>query len=319
MRYRSILGLSSAAIVMFMPMAACDKVNIPGVGNAGISTVGQSLAGQSTLNSPVLLDKLGKFFYADATNGRAKYTAEDSKEDKKVTDQMTGIFNLLIDAAKHNQKYSSVANEMAWQLTTIKDKAIINAKAVPGGGVIIYDGVFEVAQNEAALAALLGHEIVHVLARHGLKRLSGSAATAAATIGPMIASGVTLGNMDPEVIGPVAGALGVGAAYGVHQQWEQSQEHDADCDGLLLAAEAGYNPEEINTFWGNMAKLTEEQKKKIQFLADHPINKDRLDRVTKEGGCLSEATNAFRNRVQQLQATGQKKPNSIEPLPGVAG
>ncbi|TKB66222.1 MAG: M48 family metallopeptidase [Nitrospira sp.] len=310
MKYGSILGLASAT--MFLFMTACDQLPIAGGGIAGLST-----AGQSTLNSPVLLDKLGKIFYADATNGREKYTAEASKEDKKVTDQMTGIFDLLIDAAKHNQKYGAVANEMAWQLTTIKDKAIINAKAVPGGGIIIYDGVFKPAQNEAGLAALLGHEMVHVLARHGLKRLAGSAATAAATIGPLIASGVTLGNMDPEVIGPVAGALGVGAAYGVHQQWEQLQEHDADCDGLLLAAEAGYNPEEINTFWGNMAKLTEEQKKTIQFLADHPMNDDRLAHIKKE--CLPNAGTAYNNRVQKLQATGQKKPNSIEPLPGVAG
>ncbi len=310
MKRQSIVGFSSAALCLFISVAACDKVNLtevmkvggqvaagqtaqsgtPGGGMAGLSVAGQLLKDVPISVPPSAVAKLGNAFYHFEILRK-----ESQKEtEPRVTDQMARIFDLLKAAAQTDQTYGEVAQKMDWQLNTLKEN-IAMAKAFPGGGIVIYDGVFPVAQNEGALAAILGHEMAHVLKQHELKRLTGDVAVAATTLGPAIASG--MGEVDPKVVGPVAGALGVGYLFGVRPHWQRSQEDEADCLGLELATKAGYDPEKIKGFWRRMKALNDESPSAMpQFLNDHPIDDDRLTHI--ENQCMSTAKKDYAEIVK---------------------
>ena len=118
----------------------------------------------------------------------------------------------VIEAAKRS-KYSEMANQFEWEVTVIKDDKTMNAFALPGGKIAVYTGIFPVAKTEAGLAAVMGHEVVHALARHGGERMSQNtlAQTTLQAIG--IALGVSGAN--PVVSQGAMAALGVGAQVGV--------------------------------------------------------------------------------------------------------
>ena len=77
----------------------------------------------------------------------------------------------IVEAAKRS-KYAEMANQFQWEVTVIKDDKTANAFALPGGKMAVYTGIFPMAKTEAGLAAVMGHEVVHALARHGAERMS---------------------------------------------------------------------------------------------------------------------------------------------------
>ena len=86
--------------------------------------------------------------------------------DPREIDPVKRVAARVIEAAKHS-KYSEIANQFEWEVTVIKDDKTMNAFALPGGKIAVYTGIFPVAKTEAGLAAVMGHEVVHALARHG--------------------------------------------------------------------------------------------------------------------------------------------------------
>lgn len=321
MKVQSFLGRSSATILLFMSMAACDKANLAEVmkvGNqlAGGQTAGGGVAG-SLKDAPVADDKSTDASPSTLANwGNTEYNKEiEQRKDRneietnaKVTDQMNRIFDLLKSAALADQEHGAVAKEMDWRLNTIRDQKVIMATAYPGGGVVIYDGVFNVAENEGALAAILGHEMAHVLARHGLKRMAGHVAVAGATAGAATALAMDPEKRERQVIAGITGTLALGYLVGGRQAWGRSQEHDADCLGLKLAANAGYDPRKIKKFWRTMSE-TQGANDKYMFLNEHPINEDRLTHI--EETCLPPAEKVYD------QVPGEKRQDASATLPGV--
>ncbi len=314
MRCRYMLGLSSATILLFLSMTGCDKLNIPGGGMAGSPMAEQLAAGAikasppstvATAIPPSTLARLGNVIYDWEVKRREK------EDDPNVTAQMHRIFQRLKEVALADPTYGAVAKEMDWKLNTIRDKEIVMADAYPGGGVAIYNGVFTIAENEGALAAILGHEMAHVLARHELNRMTGDVAATAMTVGSAIASGTMPDKMDPKVIGPVAGALGIGYIFGVRQPWQRANELEADCLGLLLAAKAGYDPEKINGFWRRMNNDATKANDSYQFLNDHPINENRITHI--KTTCLSPAQKVY----DQVESVHRQDASAT--LPDVAG
>ena len=306
MRYQRLIQLSIASCLLFVSMAACDQLNIGSGGKAGLPGAVQPSADLTPPVTPSTLATLGNGIYNWEVGRREKESSP------KVVDQMNRIFQRLKEAALSDQTYGAVAKEMDWRLNTIREDTIAMADAYPGGGVAIYRGVFKVAENEGALAAILGHEMAHVVARHELKRMTGDVAVAAVTVGSAIASGTKPDKMDPKVIMPVAGALGVGYVFGVRQLWKHEHELEADCLGLFLAAKAGYDPTKIEGFWRRMME-TEGANDKYQFLNDHPIGEKRFKHIEKGTTCMSAAQGAY-DKVES-----GKRQDASATLPGVAG
>ena len=155
-----------------------------------------------------------------------------------------------------------------WEVVLFNDEQV-NAFALPGYKVGIYTGLLTVAENQSQLAAVVGHELAHVIARHGNERVSTQLATSQA-----LALGYQLsGEESPEKIA-IFQALGIGAQVGIILPFSRSHESEADLLGLSYMAKAGFDPRESVQLWRNMSAGGES--KAPELLSTHPSNSTRI-------------------------------------------
>jgi predicted Zn-dependent protease len=191
--------------------------------------------------------------------------------DPREVEPVRRVAARIIEAAK-NSKYAETAKQFEWEVSVIKDDKTLNAFALPGGKIAVYTGIFPVAKNEAGLAAIMGHEVTHALARHGAERMSeGMAAQLAVGLATM---GAASHGMDPQIAQLAGGAL---AQYGFILPFSRTHESEADHIGLLLAAQAGYDPHEAVHVWERMEQLSKGQPP--EFLSTHPGHGTRIKQL----------------------------------------
>lgn len=184
-------------------------------------------------------------------------------------DPVKRVAERIIAAAKRS-KYAKRAQSFNWAVTVIKDDHTKNAWALPGGKIAFYTGIFPEAKNENGLAAIMGHEVVHALARHGAERMS---TNSAAQLGLSVVT-IALG------VGPIGSQLASQAVgIGILLPFSRSHESEADYIGLLLAAEAGYDPRESVRLWQRMGQSS--QGAPPEFLSTHPANETRISDLQK--------------------------------------
>lgn len=159
-----------------------------------------------------------------------------------------------------------------WEANVI-DSPQANAFALPGGKIAVYTGIFPVAQNADGLAAVMGHEIAHAIARHGAERM---AYQKLVQMGSM-AAGVSMADMSPQARGAVMGALGAGAKYGVLLPFSRDHESEADEMGLYFAAAACFDPREAPRLWERMK--AQGGARPPEFSSTHPSNETRIDNL----------------------------------------
>jgi predicted Zn-dependent protease len=160
-----------------------------------------------------------------------------------------------------------------WEFKLIADDKQANAFALPGGKVAVYTGILPITRDEAGLAAVLGHEIGHVVARHGGERLSQQMGVQTVT---QIAAGMASSN--PATVQLVAAALGAGAQYGVLLPWSRQQESEADHIGIILMAKAGYDPHASVELWKRMQAAATGQRPS-EWLSTHPSEATRIQQL----------------------------------------
>jgi predicted Zn-dependent protease len=177
----------------------------------------------------------------------------------------------IIDAARKS-KYADIANKFEWDVTVIKDDKTMNAFALPGGKIAVYTGIFPVAKNEAGLAAIMGHEVVHALARHGGERMSQGLATQGLLIAGAVGLGVSGVSNETQQLAMLAG--GAVVSYGIILPYSRKHESEADYIGLLLAADAGYDPREAVRVWQRMQEVSKGQPP--EFMSTHPGHETRI-------------------------------------------
>ena len=183
----------------------------------------------------------------------------------------------IVEAAKRS-KYAEMAKQFQWEVTIIKDDKTANAFALPGGKMAVYTGIFPMAKTEAGLAAVMGHEVVHALARHGAERMSQGQLTNATLQVVGAAAGAAGGG---GMLGQAAmAALGVGAQVGVLLPFSRKHESEADYIGILLAADAGYDPRESVALWERMGQLSGGGAPS-EFMSTHPSHETRIDQLKK--------------------------------------
>ena len=168
----------------------------------------------------------------------------------------------------------------AWEFNLVQDNQV-NAWCMPGGKIVVYEGLLPVTQDEASLAIVMGHEIAHAVARHSAERLSnaykeqyGAAALSALLSGAGVSTGWQ------QLIGIVHQYGGQILVSG----FSRKQESEADHIGLIFAAMAGYNPEVAVNFWQRMSSATGGGSSSI--FADHPSDAQRIEQIQ---GWLPEA------------------------------
>lgn len=160
-----------------------------------------------------------------------------------------------------------------WEFSVIDDPKQVNAFALPGGKVAVYTGIFPVARDSDGLAVVMGHEIAHVIARHGAERMSqGLAAQLGANVLGAAVGGSPSGNL-------ILAAYGLGAQLGVLLPYGRTQESEADRIGLILMAQAGYDPREAIGFWQRMSSASGGKGGPPEFLSTHPSHATREQQI----------------------------------------
>jgi predicted Zn-dependent protease len=158
-----------------------------------------------------------------------------------------------------------------WEFVVIDGPDTVNAWTLPGGKVGVYTGIFPVAEDEAGLAVIIGHEVAHALARHPGERLSHGLLAQLGAIG----LSVSLGRGDPYTADLIRQAYGLGTTLGVMLPFSRTQEAEADHVGLLLAAKAGYDPRTALAVWDRMEVEEHKRPTPPAFLSTHPAYEDR--------------------------------------------
>ena len=157
-----------------------------------------------------------------------------------------------------------------WEVVVFDDEQV-NAFALPGGKIGVYTGLLDVAKNQNQLAAVIGHEIGHVIAHHGNERMSQSTLV---NMGSQAAAQILAANEVPQT-GAIMAAIGLGVQVGVQLPFSRSHESEADLIGLSLMAQAGFNPQESVNLWQNMAAASEGQRPP-ELLSTHPSPDTRI-------------------------------------------
>ena len=188
---------------------------------------------------------------------------------------------------------AEVGGGYRWEVNVFDDEAV-NAFALPGGKIGVYTGLLNVAGNQHQLAAVIGHEVAHVLADHGNERVS---IAFAADSGLKIAQ--ILAGEPSATKSQVLAALGLGAQVGVLMPYGRTQESEADVLGIEYMAKAGFDPRQSVKLWQNMSKAG--GKKPPEILSTHPSNENRI------AGLNAQMDGAM--KLYRAARKSNKKPN----------
>ena len=167
---------------------------------------------------------------------------------------------------------ASGRTDLAWEFVVF-DRPEINAFVLPNGKVGAFEGLLDFVQDDDELAGVLGHEVGHVLARHPSERVSQQMAV---ELGVNLLQAVLAGGEYAEHAGEIAGALGMGAMYGVILPYSRAHELEADRVGVELAQRAGMDPAGAVRVFERMAREGEARPQPPEVLSTHPADGPRL-------------------------------------------
>jgi len=186
-------------------------------------------------------------------------SASESPEAEADIALINNVCNRLLDV-------SGLKNRFQWEITVVKASEP-NASVLPNGKITVFTGIIPVAQNAAGLAAVIGHEIGHVMARHSAERLS------RVILGDAALRAIKQATARSKYRSVIATAAGLGMYYGVHLPFNREEESEADRIGQILMAKAGYNPAEAIEVWKRMDERGNVQP--WEFLSTHPSHATR--------------------------------------------
>lgn len=203
-------------------------------------------------------------------------------KDQNVQQYVLCIANKIIPQVAQNP------DPKQWEIQVFEDDQA-NAFALPGYKIGVYTGLLKYAKNQDQLAAIMGHEVAHVIAKHGNERVSNQMATEA---GMSIAT-VILGGTQNENSGLILAGLGLGAQYGIILPFSRSHESEADLIGLDLMAKAGFDPAQSVPLWQNMSQAGAAPP---EFMSTHPSNDTRIKQLQER---IPNANIAYQAAVKQ--------------------
>lgn len=195
----------------------------------------------------------------------------------------------------YNRVVQCVANALTapmggnWEVVVFEDDSL-NAFALPGSKIGVHTGLLKVIQNPDQLAAVVGHEIGHVIAKHSNERLSQEVA---------VKTGMNVAGASGMLGATSMALLGLGAQYGVLLPYSRTHESEADLIGLDLMAKAGFDPRQSITLWQIMDQASRNSPQQIEFMSTHPGHETRMQN-------LQQHMNQALNTQQQALAAGRQ-------------
>jgi len=234
------------SLLLAMLLTACEHVPITGRSQLQMLPIGMETSmGLQSFQEVLKKEKISK--------------------DQKLNEQVQRVGN-RIAAATGRSDYQ-------WEFKIIEDDKMVNAFCLPGGKVAVYTGLLPITRDDAGLAAVIGHEVAHAIARHGAERLSQQ----------LLIEGVTAvaiaNTKDQNKADLYAGLLGLGATVGVLLPYSRLHESEADRMGLIYMAKAGYDPHAARDLWVRMAEASKGKGKPPEFLSTHPADATRIQQI----------------------------------------
>lgn len=206
----------------------------------------------------------------------------------------------------NNNGYATDAQTYDWVFNLVQEQQV-NAFCMPGGKIVVYEGLLPVTQDETSLAIVLGHEVAHAVAKHSAERLSNEmkqqyGAQILGSVLQGVGASTNLQSISSTVFG-LGSQIG-GAAY------SRKQESEADHLGLIFAAMAGYDPSKALDFWQRMASASSGNTYSI--MSDHPSDAKRIADIQSwlpeaQKYYVPKATTATKTTTTTKKSTTTKK------------
>jgi predicted Zn-dependent protease len=195
---------------------------------------------------------------------------------------------------------NGLGNEVSqykWEFNLVQDQQV-NAFCMPGGKIVVYEGLLPVTRDETSLAIVLGHEIAHAVAKHSAEQMSTAIKQqyGAQALGVLMAGAGASSGLQ-QVAGTVFG-LG---AQGASAKYSRDHESEADHLGIIFAAMAGYDPEAAVSFWQRMSQATGGGS--TSWLSTHPSDATRIKQIQ---GWLPEARKYYKVRLGNGNSSNMK-------------
>ena len=185
--------------------------------------------------------------------------------DRALNEQVTRVGRRIAEATERR--------DYAWEFTVLDDKQV-NAFCLPGGKIGVYTGILPVTRDDAGLAAVMGHEVSHAIARHSGERVTQSLIAQ----GLVTAGTIALVGRD-SAIAPAAQLGFMALATGGMLYYGRAQESEADHLGLIYMAKAGYHPSAARDLWVRMGQASGGKQRMPEFLSTHPSPETRVQQI----------------------------------------
>ena len=240
-----------------------------------------SLLLTSCSTAPITERKQLKIVSEAKLNARAAEIYEKIKEKEKLSDDEKTL-NEIKEIGKRMENSISEYFYRAgledptlnfeWEYILIDRKKIRNAWCMPGGKIAVYTGILEATQNTDGLAAVMGHEIAHAVAKHSVERASRAALVNTGTQLIDIFSGGKLSQVNRTT---GMNTVGLITQLGIFNPFNRRQESEADYLGMIFSSLSGYDIRETVKIWERMKKLNK-GKEPPEFLSTHPSSSNRI-------------------------------------------
>ena len=198
------------------------------------------------------------------------------------------LANAVVNYLNANGMQNDVQNYQ-WTFNLVADNQA-NAWCMPGGLIVVYEGILPITQDEASLAIVLGHEIAHALARHSAEQMSEQIRQQYGVQGAGALASILGVGSNTIAIGQAVAAQGINL---FNLKYSRKHESEADHMGLILAAMAGYDPSAAVKFWERMSAASG-NKSTAEFLSDHPSDATRIKNIQ---GWLPEAQQYYKPKT----------------------
>ena len=243
-----------------------------------------SMSVSSCTTVPITDRKQLKLIPESKLNAKAAQIYEKVKEKEKLSKDISKL-NEIKDIGKKMEysisEYFDKSNipdptlNFDWEYILIDNKKIKNAWCMPGGKIAVYTGILDITKNTNGLAAVMGHEIAHAVAKHSVERASRNVATNVVLQVTDILSGGKLSTVNRTTGMDTVGLL---SQIGLMNPFNRKQETEADYLGLIFSSLSGYDIRETTKIWERMKKARK-GKEPPEFMSTHPSSDDRIKKI----------------------------------------
>ena len=200
---------------------------------------------------------------------------EEMSKDTKTLSQIKEIGKKMKDSIGeyfYQQKLDDPTINFDWEYILIENKKVRNAWCMPGGKIAVYTGILDVTKNKNGMAAVMGHEIAHAVAKHSVERASRGILLNTGTKLLDIFSGGKISKVN-RVTG--MNTVGLIQQLGIMNPFNRKQESEADYLGLIFSSLAGYDIREAPKIWERMQEFNK-GKEPPEFMSTHPSSENRI-------------------------------------------